>query len=219
MTDEGAEQSGTVDVDERIIESLRTADRPRHLASEVSEALDLPRGRVRTRLQALADDGRVVRTDEERTARWAVPARADEPEPEPAAGDGPEEKEDGGDTGDPDADATEGADLGAAGRPDGNGEPAADDAVEDEGPDADRPVEGHTGDADRTGSRDGTDAPATAEGPAATPGRPTGETFPGSPGIASGEDKRRWRGPAGTLALLVGLAVALVALGRLRRRR
>jgi hypothetical protein len=216
MTDEGAGPSDAADVDERVVQFLRTAERPRHLASEVSVALDLPRGRVRTRLQALADDGRVVRTDDERTARWAMPGRADEPEPEPAAGDGPEEKEDGGDAGDTDADATEDADPGTAGRPGGNGEPAVD-AVEDEGPDADRPVEDHTG-GDRTGSRDGTDAPATAEGPDAVPGRPTGETSPGSPGIPSGEDGRRWRGPAGTLALLVGLTVALVALGRLRRR-
>ena len=83
MTDDGDDPSDAADVDERVVEFLVTADPPRHLASEVSESLDLARGQVRTRLQALAADGRVVRTDAEGTARWAVPDRADEPDADP----------------------------------------------------------------------------------------------------------------------------------------
>jgi hypothetical protein len=222
MTDEGAEPSDAADIDGRVVEFLRTAERPRHLASEVSAALDLPRGRVRTRLQALADDGRVVRTDAERTARWAVPDRADEPEPEPgsepehAAGDGPEEDVDG-DAGERAPEATEGAAPETTGEADGNGDPGADDAVE-EAPTADHAGTDRTGDDDRTGDRDGTDAPATAEGPAEIPGRPPEDDPRELPGDLAGTGGQWWRGPARELALVVGLVAVLAALGRLRRR-
>lgn len=231
MTDEGADPSDAADVDGRVVEFLRTAERPRHLASDVSAALDLPRGRIRTRLQALADDGRVVRIDAERTARWAVPDRADEPEPEPesdpehAAGDEVEEDVDG-DAGEPGAAARGGADSGIGENPDGSGGSGMGDAIEDEDPAADRGVEdtdrardeAGSGNGGRTGDRDGTDTPATVRGPAGLPDRPTDDAPPGSPSAASVERARRWRGPAGRLALFVGLAVALVALERLRRR-
>jgi hypothetical protein len=206
MTDEGAEPSDAADVDGRVVEFLRTAERPRHLASEVSAALDLPRGRVRTRLQALADDGRVARTDAERTARWAVPDRADEPE-----------EDVGGDAGERAPEATEGADPETTGGPDGNGDPGADDAVE-EAPAADRAGTDRTGDDDRTGDRDGTDAPATAEESAEIPGRPPEDDPREPPGNLAGTGGQWWGGPARGVALVVGLVAVLAALGRLRRR-
>lgn len=99
MADEGTEREGgnagedgddrDDEADERVLEFLRTADRPRQLASDVAAALDVARGRVRTRLQALADEDRVVRTRAGTTARWAVPERTDEPDP--VAGVGEEE--------------------------------------------------------------------------------------------------------------------------------
>lgn len=72
-------------VEERVVSFLRSSDRPRHVASDVAVALDLTRGRVRTGLQTLADEGRVVRTDDGTTARWAVTDRADEPDAVPGA--------------------------------------------------------------------------------------------------------------------------------------
>jgi len=192
MTDDGT-GTGTA-VDERVVEFLGTADRPRSLASEVAAALDLPRGRVRTGLQALADADRVVRVDADGAARWAVPHRVDEP--------------------DPPVDAEDDAPTTATG--------AEPDAARD--PDATAPTDGDAGGPDADGATGGdpatdagtADRPTTAAGPAGI-SDPPGPS--GSAGGTAGDGERRWRaGPVRVLALLAGLVVVLLALGRLRRR-
>ena len=76
--EDGADAPDDATLDERIVDLLETAERPRLAATTVAERLDLSRGRVRTRLQALADEDRLVRRDEGTTAQWAVPDRVDE---------------------------------------------------------------------------------------------------------------------------------------------
>lgn len=196
MTDDQGPTDVT-DADRRVVEFLRTADRPRLLASEVATALDVPRGRVRTRLQALADDGRVVRVDDGTTARWAVPDRTDEPEPGSQAGTGDV------DAGGPDVDDA-GPDAGRDGAP--------------EGTDADG-VE-VPGEETADGSDGTADASATAAGPTDAPrDRPAGgDSPPPSRGPPDGGGEPRWSGlPTRRLTLATGLVLALAVLRRLRR--
>ena len=187
MTDDG---DGPDSVDERVLAFLRTADRPRHLASDVAAALDLPRGRVRTRLGSLAAAGRVVRTDTERTARWAVPDRADEPEP--TAGPDPGSLGVDGDE--------RGADV--AGEPDG---------------DVDGPTDGAVGGDDRSAHGD-TSGPASADGPDdGETGAATSTVASGAAGVPDAPDAR-WLADRGrALGLLVALLLAFAAIRRVRR--
>lgn len=191
MTDD-QERTDATDADRRVVELLRATDRPRLLASEVAAALDVPRGRVRTRLQALADDGRVVRVDDGTTARWAVPDRTDEPEPgggadtsgDDGAGDaGPDAERDG---------APEGSDA------DGVEVPREEVADWSEGT---------------------VDVSTTAAGPTDAPrDRPTGGDSPSPRGPPDGGSEPRRPGiPTRRLILATGLVLVLVVLHRLRR--
>ena len=207
MTEDG-NGTGTA-VDERVVAFLGTADRPRHLASEVAAALDLPRGRVRTGLQALADADRVVRVDADGAARWAVPHRVDEPDPPVDAEDDAPTTATGAE---PDAardpDATAPTD-GDAGGPDADGATGGDPTTDAGTADGASP----TGDAPVASP---TDRPTTAAGPA---GVSDSSGPSGSAGGTAGDGERRWRAdPARVLALLAGLVVVLLALWRLRRR-
>lgn len=213
MTGERTDGTGgdgaDTDVDERLVGFLRTGDRPRHLASEVSATLGLPRGRVRTRLQALADEGRVVRTDAGGTARWAVPERADEPESDPEPG------------------SANGASDGAGPDEGSTGASAAgtdDRAREDEGstPAADEPDAGAVTvpapEDDPSDAAGRTDVPATASGPSGeSPDRPS-DGRAAEPAAARSAGRSSGRRPAVVAALgLVAVLVLVVALGRLRR--
>ena len=211
MTDDGTHGD---DADERVVEFLGTADRPRQLASEVATALDLARGRVRTRLQALSDEGRVVRVDAAGTARWAVPDRADEPEPADEAADDAPSPDPGTDPGEPEpgSGATDGSDAASGGGPEQDGDPERGDG---EGPVTEPTVDRSPNAEDPDTVPDPDPAPdEAAEGDDATDaGAGLGD------GYGGGRAQGRWRpGPAGVLAVLIGLALALAALGRLRRR-
>lgn len=99
---------------ERIVEFLRAADRPDHLASDIAAALDLARGAVRTELQTLENDDRVEEVDAGTDVRWVAPGRADEPDSEVGS--------------EPEASPDEGSREGEA------DDAEADDAEADEGP-------------------------------------------------------------------------------------
>lgn len=69
--------------DETIMDVLTESDAPRLTTTDVAEQLPLARGTVRSRLQALADEGRLDREREGRDVVWFLPDRADEPAPDP----------------------------------------------------------------------------------------------------------------------------------------
>lgn len=64
--------------DETILDVLRNSDDPRLTTTEVAERLPITRGTTRTRLQALADEGRLTREREGRDVVWWLPERVDE---------------------------------------------------------------------------------------------------------------------------------------------
>ena len=191
MTDDRGSTDAS-DADRRVVELLRTADRPRLLASEVAAALDVPRGRVRTRLQRLADDRRVVRVDDGTTARWAVPDRTDEPESGSEA-----------DTTEDDGAGVAGPDTGRDGVPEGSDA----DGAEVPGEEA------------ADGSDGTVDASATAAGPTDAPrDRPAGGDSPLPSRVSSGGNDPLESGlPTRGLTLATGLVLVLVVLRRLRR--
>jgi len=77
--------------DETIMEVLAGSEEPRLTTTEIAGELPLARGTVRSRLQTLADEGRLDREREGRDVVWFLPERADEspaaaePETEPGA--------------------------------------------------------------------------------------------------------------------------------------
>lgn len=117
-------------VDERILDLLGTADRL--AATTVAERLEVSRGRARTRLQALADEDRLVRREEGTTVRWAVPDRVEESDDGTDA-DGSdaegrprvdaEEADFGAEDGQTETDAPEGMVSGEEGLPSDRGDP------------------------------------------------------------------------------------------------
>jgi hypothetical protein len=142
MSTDGDDGGGANDAtpEERIVSLLESREEPRSVASDVARALDLPRGRVRTGLQTLADEGRVVRTDEDTTAWWAAPDRDGDPDPAEgqhvadAAGEqpDPDEASDGG----PDGGAADGPGEGGEGSTGGPTVPPVDEPADGDAPEA-----------------------------------------------------------------------------------
>lgn len=194
MSTDGDHGGGADDAahEERIVSLLESADRPRRTASDVAEALGLSRGRVRTGLQTLADEGRVVRTDEGTTAWWAASERTGDPAPD----DGRDRTDATG--GPPETD----------GAPDGEPDEETDGGPDERG-------EGSTDESARSSSDEPADRGATA-GPAdraETTGRARGAAAEGQ-----GTPGRRLDARGG-LALFAALVIAVAVGRRLRRER
>jgi biotin operon repressor len=81
MNDADTDDTGGSDEDP-VLRALREADRSPLSAGEVATRLDRGRDEVRTRLQGLADDGRVERVDAEHRAWWSLPGRTSERAPD-----------------------------------------------------------------------------------------------------------------------------------------
>lgn len=79
--------------DDTLVEVLAESEESRLTTTEIADELPLARGTVRSRLQALADEGRLDREREGRDVVWFLPDRGDEraPEPESDADEGDEE--------------------------------------------------------------------------------------------------------------------------------
>lgn len=108
--------------DETILDVLRSADAPRLTTTEAADRLPITRGRTRTRLQQLADDGRIERETVGNEVVWWLPER----EGEVGSEKGEAATDDGGNE-EPDAEGDEELDA------EENEEP---DAEENEEPDA-----------------------------------------------------------------------------------
>lgn len=176
--------------DETIMEVLTDSDAPRLTTTEVADELPLARGTVRSRLQSLADEGRLDREREGRDVVWFLPERADEVPPEPVAdpdpGDGDEEDDDPAAESGPDGDAEDGSPVDAESEDghgdDPDGEPAepaasapqaqADEAVDGgssgDAPEDATPDTGSTAAVTERGEAVATDADAAPSAAAAT---------------------------------------------------
>lgn len=197
--------------DEEILDVLRSADESRLTTTDVAEALPITRGRTRTRLQRLTDDGPVDRETVGNEVVWWL-AEADEQGQDQAADEAQPDEAEG---------------AGAEG-PDGEAAsvetPEVDEEAEPVAAEAETP--GETGDGPG-GTEEGTGG-TPEEGPAEIEVEAVGDQVTSRGSVTEtdeapperptpGEDDEERTGDGGAIRALGLLAAAVVVLALLRR--